>query len=85
MHRPFAIRGGTKWVMLIGAVLILEALPGPTLSSSHSQATDLRNSKAPFVLAAELYIIAHLWRMIPARFDPLRNLDKIKVARNVIA
>lgn len=85
MPRRFAIRGGTKWIILMAAVAALEIFPGPTLSSSHIQAIDFKHAKGPLVLAAEVYLMAHLWRMIPPRLDPLRNLDKIKVARNVIA
>lgn len=84
MYRRFATRGG-KWVILVGVVVLLEVLPGPTLSHSHVRAIDFRDSKGRLILASELYLIAHLWGLIPDRYDPLRNLDKIKVARNVIA
>ena len=85
MRRRIAIRGGTKWVILLAGILVLEAFPGPTLSSSHIQVMSPKDARAALVLGTEIYILAHLWRMIPDRFDPLRNLDKIKVARNVIA
>lgn len=84
MHRRYALRGGVKWSILLAVILMLEVAPGPTLSSAHAQALMHRKYTIP-VLLLHLYLVLHLWRILPDEIDPLRNLDKIKVARNVIA
>lgn len=73
--------GLEKWASLLAAIIILEILPGPTLSAAHSMAIQHPRNRVP-LLVLHGYIVAHLWRLIPERLDPLRNLDKIGVARN---
>jgi hypothetical protein len=73
--------GLQKWICLLGSIIILEMLPGPTLSASHATAVQYPRNRLP-LLVLHAYIVAHLWRLIPERLDPLRNLDKIRVARN---
>lgn len=75
------LTGRRKWGLLLGSILVLELLPGPTLSAAHREATKRPAVKWP-VLVMHAYIIAHLWGAFPEKYDPLCNMaiivDRIK-------
>lgn len=72
------VSGGRKWLALLASILVIEVLPGPTLSSAHCNAVKHPKAKWP-ILVAHAYLIAHLWDVIPDRYDPLSNLAKVTV------
>lgn len=76
----WARRGSTGWYAVAVGVLAwdLAAPDGETLSESFRRAAKTRHGKA--VAAASIgLVIAHLFEIIPKRYDPLHG---IHVARN---
>ena len=65
-----------KWAALAAAIVVLEALPGPTLTSAHLNALEMRRNWVP-VAATHAFIIAHLWGLVPRRADPLCRLASL--------
>ena len=62
--------GRKKWASLLAYILLLEALPGDTLTTAHLKAIDDPVKRWP-ILATHAFIVAHLWGLIPRNYDPL--------------
>lgn len=79
--------GAKKWGALVIWIGILEVLPGETLSTAHYRAVQgsldkrarMRN-RVPIV-CAHGYIVAHLWGLVPQKYDPLSRLALLVVEK----
>ena len=68
--------GRKKWASLLAYILLLEVLPGDTLTRAHQKAI-LNPIKRWPILVTHAYIVAHLWDLIPRRYDPLVILAEL--------
>ena len=72
--------GVKKWGALVGFIAILEVLPGDTLSTAHYKAIQSSsNDRFRFktripIMVLYGYVVAHLWGLVPSRYDPLSRL-----------
>ena len=59
-----------SWAALAAAVIAIEVFADETLSSEYYRTYE----KHPvLVTAATAYLVAHLYRFVPNRYDPLRR------------
>ena len=62
--------GKWKWAAMAGVIIVLEAVPGDTLTTAHVKAIEHPHNKKA-LLVTHAFIVLHLWGAIPKRFDPL--------------
>jgi len=74
MQRP-VLRGGTLgWLLLAWFVTAWDVFAEETLSTAFWRA--VRNPRKRWlVIVLWAYVTAHLFHLLPQRFDPLRRLD----------
>lgn len=64
-----------KWVALLCFIIILESIPGDTLTQMHLKALKSVEGKI-FIVTSEAFIVSHLWGIVPRHIDPLIYLAK---------